>query len=79
MHTADLQGLTNYLTAEALEETVVCTNMIAIAILWEISTELAMEAIRHTGNTPGIHFNGALKMAGSYNSRVRAMALERGY
>ena len=55
------------------------SGILAITILWEISTELAMEIIRRTGNTPGIHFNGALKWAGSYNSRVRAMALERGY
>jgi len=55
------------------------SGSLATSILWVMSVELAMEVIRRTGNTPAIHFNGALKWAPEYNAQMRAIATERGY
>ena len=42
--------------------------------------EIAQQIIKRTnGNVPVIHFNCALDFARQYNSRMRAMRLDRGY
>lgn len=55
------------------------SGSLATSILWVMSTELALEIIRRTGNTPGINFNGALIWSGAHNNQAAAVARERGY
>jgi len=56
------------------------SGSMATSILWVMSVELAMDIIEKTGgNVPALYCNGALKMAASHNSRMSALAAQRGY
>ncbi|MCE5251239.1 hypothetical protein LLG96_13565 [bacterium] len=55
------------------------SGILATSILWVMSTELAEEIIRRTGNTPAIHFNGALTWGNAYNAEMGTLATQRGY
>ena len=55
------------------------SGVVDTSVLWTMSTALAMEIIKRTGNTPAINFNGALIWGSSHNARMRALADTRGY
>ena len=48
-------------------------------IFWATCMEIVEEIMRRTGNTPGIHFSGAIKGGNEHNAFVRNMYDERGY
>ena len=48
-------------------------------IFWATCMEIVEEIMRRTGNTPGIHFSGAIKGGNEHNAFVRNMYSERGY
>ncbi len=55
------------------------SGLLNVTALWAMSVEIAMEVIRRTGNTPGIHYSGALTWGRSYNNQMRKVVEERGY
>jgi hypothetical protein len=56
------------------------SGILATALLWTMSTEIAYQVIERTGgNVPGIYFNGAISWDGRWDDQVRAQYLSRGY
>ncbi len=51
-----------------------------IAVHWAVSIEIIEQIKARTGgNVPGVHHSGVLHWGNEFNSRVRAIARERGY